>query len=89
MWDPSATPQDPDMLVHALEGPVAQNFRPADVILRTDKNYLSAFWLDASSLNDKRPCWAAVKELSVSHYMRGTALRYKYLYIYIYTHPLW
>ena len=32
MWDPSATPQDPDMLVHALEGPVAQNFRPADVV---------------------------------------------------------
>ena len=31
VWDPSATPQDPDMLVHALEGPVAQNFRPADV----------------------------------------------------------
>ena len=32
IWDPSATPQDPDMLVHALEGPVAQNFRPADVL---------------------------------------------------------
>ena len=32
MWDPSATLQDPDiMLVHTLEGPVAQNFRPADV----------------------------------------------------------
>ena len=31
MWDPSATPQDPDMLVHKLEGSVAQNFRPADV----------------------------------------------------------
>ena len=28
MWDPSATPQDPEMLVHTLEGPVAQTFGP-------------------------------------------------------------
>ena len=34
MWDPSATPQDPDMLVHKLEGSVAQNFRPADACQR-------------------------------------------------------
>ena len=33
MWGPSATPQDPGMLVHTLEGSVAQNFRPADVLM--------------------------------------------------------
>ena len=31
VWDPSATSQGPDMLVHTLEAPVAQNSRPADV----------------------------------------------------------
>ena len=53
MCDPSATPQDPDMLAHTLEGPVAQNFRPADVVM----NDSGALVLD--SFGFRRWCYGA------------------------------
>ena len=83
MWDPSATPQDPDMLVHTLEGPVAQNFRPADACRRhfVRAGYsleLSVLDTHGNDIEAPRLAFAPALDVKIDaacprHFMRGLA----------------